>query len=1175
MKNRLSLIVLALAVTWLSHDANAQQHLFGGGPGQASAFPSIQGDLRTPLSMPGRIWVGGKYADQGLGYQGSYATIGTKTRLFEDFMDGRWLFEGRGHVSENGGFFGNFGVERVFTLVAAGADLSIGGWYDFDGDQNDLKFGEDFHSWGVTGQIKTQKWDLIVNGYFPFGTTDSTQGDPTGGSPFFENRIVLQAGLDSALEGADATIRMRPRQLAFVNGSIDIGGYAYESDLVDAFGGGRARLRFQMPRGWIFNGEINYDDRFNLTGFAGLTWVWGGAGGRGQEYSVLGRDLDETPRNDHIVRFNQDVIYAIDPDTGRPYNVVHVDNTATGTETGDFESPYNTLAEAEANSMEDDVIFIDDGDGTTTGYDTGFVAKDGQLILGDGFTHPIPIANGGRFGSLFLLTKDLDGIRPTVTNDGGAGITLASRNTVRALDINGNLSPGVMSHGIFGSGGSTNTEAVIEDNLIRGAALDGVGVTNLAGDWTFSRNDIQNNGFNGIRLEDACDPASVFTFDSNEVSNNGLDGIQITNYIASDIIMTNNVTDNNGRDGVRIQGFKGDETVGTDIVIDRHTSRFNLGDGIRVENGSGSLTVTNSIIGEDQNSTTTVVEAGGNATNGLNIINFTTPQDDDQVVIRGNDINGNGAGFGSGIAFNLEEGFARLLITENQINSNGVGITIMTNDLDLMNADGTILDVRIVDNETIGSALFGGNSADGIRLFSNGGAIMNLLIDQTGGVNQVIANNGGNGISFVIGGDTNAFGILSTINATIRNATIAGNTLDGLNGNVVQDGQLNLLIEDSIVGIGIAEGFALGGNADGFDFTFGQNPEGVVSTITVRDTLVDSNAFVGFELNALEGSAVDVALINNNFLNTLRGGARPDGVTTPGLGDGIFINVVGDASIANPQIDSRVRLFAQANTVDLFTLNGLEILTAGDASVLAFIDGNTLTNNGDGFLAMTQPDLPFADGISFIASGSSSINARVTNNLTTGNAERGMDIDTFGTSTINAEFIGNNFGLNDVSEDTTNDPIIDDVNVSDFEAINRIGSTICLSMSSNLVFFPENLVNLSAQEDFVLELDGGSNGFFGLPTPPNIEAMDFGTTCDPAITAEEMAFTAAGFPTDATAGSNSVAKRMSNIATNATEGQPNGQPLFLCQMVAEMPVAGAFLANFQPETCDLDRHFLQ
>ena len=91
---------------------------------------------------------------------------------------------------------------------------------------------------------------------------------------------------------------------------------------------------------------------------------------------------DETPRNDHIVRFNQEVIYAIDPDTGRPYNVVHVDNTASGTETGDFESPFNTLAEAEAASIEDDIIFVNDGDGSTTGYDTGFVIERWPVAFG-------------------------------------------------------------------------------------------------------------------------------------------------------------------------------------------------------------------------------------------------------------------------------------------------------------------------------------------------------------------------------------------------------------------------------------------------------------------------------------------------------------------------------------------------------------------------------------------------------------------------------------------------------------------------------------------------------------------------------------------------------------------------------------------------------------------------
>ena len=1133
MKNRLSLISLALAMTVLSLHANAQNHFLGHGAGnQSAAFPAVQGDLRMPFSVPGRIWVGGKYADQGLGYTGSYATIGTKTRMFEDYFDGRWLFEGRGHVSENGGFFGNFGVERVFTLISAGADLSVAAWYDYDDDQNDLSFGESFHSWGVTGQIKTRRWDLIANGYFPFGTTDTTLGDPTGANAFFRNRIVLQAGIDSALQGFDVTLRMRPQQLAFVNGSIDLGGYAYESDLVDSFGGGRARLSFQLLRGWIFNGEINYDDRFNLTGFAGLTFVWG-SGGRGLEYSGVGADLVETPRNDHIVRFNQDVIYAIDPDTGRAYNVVHVDNTNTGTETGDFEAPFNTLAEAEAASVEDDIVFVNVGDGTTTGYDTGFVAKDGQLFLGSGVQHLIPIANGGRFGGFFELTNVQDGIRPEITNDFGPGITLANRNTIRGFIVDGFQSPGVMDNGIFASGGMTNTEGLIEDNLIRGAAIDGIGVTNIAGDWTFNRNEVRDNGFNGIRLTDACDPTSIFTFDNNDVLNNGLDGIQITNYIATDLIFTNNVTSDNGRDGVRIQDFKGDMLVGADILFDNHVSRFNIGDGINIANGAGSITIINSIIGDDQDQSTFIVEAGGNATNGIHITDFTTPQANDLVLIMNNNINGNGAGFGAGLNFELNEGTSRLLVTENLINGNGVGVSIAANDRDLTNATGTILDVDIVDNVSIGSlnSIFGGNATDGLRVFSDGGSIVTLLVDETGGVaDQSIINNGANGISFIVGGDTDGFGIISQLNATIRNATITGSGGDGIFASVVQDGQLNLLVEDSIVGfsatlIDPATGATLlNTNANGFNFLFGQNPDGVVSSITVRDTLVDNNVLSGFQLTALEGSAVDVALINNNFLNTFLPAGNPppmrtdgilDGVNIAGLPDGGFghgvtINATGDASMGNPEIDTRVRLLVQSSVIDLFTLDGIGIETFGDASVLATIDGNTITNNGDGLFLIGQTDLPFHDGISFEASGSSSINARVTNNFVSGNAERGVDIDTMGASTINAQFVGNNFGGNDQTDDVNTAP--DERFEFDFAALNMPGSTICLSMSSTFLVFPENLVNLGGLEDFVLELDGGTNGFFGLPTPFNIDTEEFGTTCDPAIAAEELAFIAAGFP---------------------------------------------------------------
>ena len=116
-----------------------------------------------------------------------------------------------------------------------------------------------------------------------------------------ENNIALQAGIESALQGFDVTLRVRPRQLAFANGTLDIGGYHYDSDLVDAFGGGRVRVGFQILRGMIVTAEVNHDERFDTTGLLSLGWLFGAnSSGYGNEWAGLARDLEATvPERPH------------------------------------------------------------------------------------------------------------------------------------------------------------------------------------------------------------------------------------------------------------------------------------------------------------------------------------------------------------------------------------------------------------------------------------------------------------------------------------------------------------------------------------------------------------------------------------------------------------------------------------------------------------------------------------------------------------------------------------------------------------------------------------------------------------------------------------------------------------------------------------------------------------
>jgi hypothetical protein len=484
MKIRLSLVCIAMALCAVNVADAQLVHTFGDQTAEPTAFQNITGDLnRTSAGRPGRVWFEANAADDGLGFSGSYLTLGLKNRIKEDRLDGRWLFETELHqsVDTGGGFFLNVGLERVFSIDAAGADISMSAWYDYDGDtQND--FSHRFSQVGASAQIKTRKWDVIGNGYFSVGTSDYSYGDMSGANCFVGNNIVIIPGIDSALEGFDVTLRTRPSRLAIVNGTIDVGGYQYSSELIDAFAGGRVRFGVQAFKGAILTAEINYDERFNTTALLSAGWIFGANhSGYGNEYSGLARDLEQTVRNDHIVRYNRDVVLAIDPDTGRPYNVLHVNNTADPAfQDGTAERPYATLFDAEVRSAVGDMIVVNPGDGTDRNYDEGIVLRDDQRLFGNGSPLLIPVQNG----QFYELCYDPSGVTPTISNeDGFAVVQLADNNEVAGLHIDAEDA----QFGILGNGVNDGS---IHDNQITGADEDGIRLADISGDWDFSRNTI-------------------------------------------------------------------------------------------------------------------------------------------------------------------------------------------------------------------------------------------------------------------------------------------------------------------------------------------------------------------------------------------------------------------------------------------------------------------------------------------------------------------------------------------------------------------------------------------------------------------------------------------------------------------------------------------------------------
>ena len=1079
MKKKLTLVTFAAAfAAMFGMDLDMAAAQFGAGPrlGNQVAEPDTFRRVATDLNvgLPGRVWIGSNFADEGFGYTGSFLTVGGKTRLFEDFLDGRWLTEARLHhsIEDDGGFFSNVGIERVFSIKSAGADVVTGFWYDYDGDQQG-NFGHNFSQLAVNAAIKTRRWDLVGNGYFPIGQRNFLSEGTVAGTFFQGNNILLQQGIDSALTGFDVTLKMRPKQLAFMNGTFEVGGYGYSSDLVNSFGGGTLRIGAQGRRGLILGAEINHDDRFRTTGSFNLGYVFGSVGGRNSEYAGIGRDLEETNRRDHIVRFNQSVELAIDPFTGAPFNVVHVTDGVGPGGDGTAENPFDTLADVQANSGVGDVIFVGEG-GTLDG---GIRLQDRQFLLGGGAEQILGIQDGRQF-----RLGEATGNEAVLTNVGGANVVvLADNNTVRGVTIDA----AGAQNGINGNGSNGGT---IENNTVTGATQFGVLLSLSEGDWNINDNTLNGNGVDGLFIRNSLDPTAVFTINGNTANDNGAKGIHLENFEAASVTLSDNITNTNIKNGLDISDYL---TAGGSIDILQHTSDANGELGILVARGDGNLnivnaTVTNNIGGGIVTDTFTNMTPGqmtfvGNANGGVSTID------------------GNGVGAGSNLQFDLFEDGAQqdILVTGLTIDNGGRGIFATSSGLD------TVLNIDIIDMISISE-----NLGDGIRLLADNGGTLNANIINNGIPLQMINNAKASGANiFISANGTNGIPP-SQVNTIIDNVNIElpGSTASA--GGIAVSSVGNSFTTTSINDVDIVK--SLTANIDGFpvinsdigiDLDFANSGGGDINVASITNSSVVTD--FGVVLNVAGNTLADVSITESEIIAASEvlppeGDRAPNdpfednGTVNQIFGSqGLVVRTFGDNSTA--AADSLTRLtvtdvlfrdFAGLTFPSIFGNdfrplvpdgddgvvdqgNGLgfalvgaavDIATFGDSSLLLDFTNNEILNNGAGFdndpnnnNRFDDQAIPntenagqgiFQDAVRINAFGDSRISARIVNNLFQDNFERGLSIDTYDSATIIGSITNNAFDGNDRGQDPNNNipgtnTALDDDLITDFEAINN------------------------------------------------------------------------------------------------------------------------------------------
>ena len=390
-------------------------------------------DLNT--NGPGLFYYGINAADRGLGYNGSYMTFGGFVPYAEDDLGGAWSADLRSHLSGYGGFFSNVGIVRKQFI--GGALSGIGVYWDYDGDANQYpvsgvcgtgqfgQFGHTYQQVGISSEFLTDFGNLRSNGYIPVGSTAYTAGNPS--SPFFQNYVMHQIGLDAALAGVDLEVGAYIPGLTDWGGMISVGGYTFGNarydypggkDVVPYFGGVYTRLDMTFIENWDFSLQYNNDSFFDSTGFARLTYRMGGSRRRNVP------DQMEQPmmRNEHIVRAHQTPEVAANPLTGQAWNVIHVDNSKATSGTGTDVSPVKTLAEASALATHAwDIVFVQQGlSRTTTPYGGTFAfGPDNQYLIGNGADYLLPSDCGG-----FINLNNNPGVTPLLSNPAGASIVV-------------------------------------------------------------------------------------------------------------------------------------------------------------------------------------------------------------------------------------------------------------------------------------------------------------------------------------------------------------------------------------------------------------------------------------------------------------------------------------------------------------------------------------------------------------------------------------------------------------------------------------------------------------------------------------------------------------------------------------------------------------------------------
>ena len=689
------------------------------------------------------------------------------------------------------------------------------------------------------------------------------------------------------------------------------------------------------------------------------------------------------------------------PITGQ---VWYVRNNEPAGGDGTSDTPFDTLAEAEAASGTGDTVYVFDGDNTTANLDTGYAMNAAERLIGESRGLTLDPDGGGSL-PLESLHPGTVGAQPTLTASNEDVIALASNAVVDGVDVDPSGTGGGLSGGA-GTDAVTVANVNVTDTGTAGTQ-PGVELDGTTGVNTFTSVTVSNGGSAtaiGVRINNAGS-VNFVSSGTNTITTSGAKALDAsgTNLLTSrwnDLTVTGS-----GTGAIRLSSTTGQPVLGdgagTDLSLQTTSGAtaaldISSANTVTVDSaGTDTISATGGPAADIRNSNGSQfffdsVSSTNSAGDGVNLdTNLTSPFVASAGAISGAagiafDVNGGGAG-GGGVTYPgaINDGTgASVEITGRDggavtLSGNiadgadaGGGITVSGNSGGAMTFSGAS---KIINTGASDAVLMSSNAPGSSVAFTGGG----LDIDATSGRGLEASSNGG---SIEVSGTSNSIQTTTGRALNVTNTPISTNDLTF--ERIAANGAVNGIVLSNTGGAG--RGLTVTGNGGacattGDACTGGtiQSTSGdAISLTTTQDIVLNRMKVVNGLGNGIRGASVTNFALRDSVVDNNGDDPATDeaGLHFTNLAgtDEITRTLVANSPEDNARIVNSSGTLSQLDVTDS-TFRDTDVLSPGNNGLLIQADGGSITADvlGNTFLRNR------ANGLQVITNGTGSMDIEV------------------------------------------------------------------------------------------------------------------------------------------------------------------------------------------------------